>query len=125
MMRFCTVINCMDGRVQVPVIAYMQKRFDAPYVDTITEAGPNRILAERDDPTTVKSILRRLDLSVRNHQPAGIAVAGHHDCLGNPAQKNQQMIHTEKAVEFLRQRHDYIDIVGLWVDECWTVHEVA
>ena len=37
--RFCTVINYIDGRVQLPVIRYLQKRFDAEYVDSITEAG--------------------------------------------------------------------------------------
>ncbi|MHA1252503.1 MAG: carbonic anhydrase, partial [Candidatus Helarchaeota archaeon] len=27
-MKFCTVINCMDGRVQIPVINYLRKRFN-------------------------------------------------------------------------------------------------
>ncbi len=48
-MRFGTVINCMDGRVQLPVIAYLQKRFNVTYVDTITEAGPNLLLAQGED----------------------------------------------------------------------------
>ncbi|MGI9568583.1 MAG: carbonic anhydrase, partial [Desulfobulbia bacterium] len=34
-MRFCSVISCMDGRVQLPVIRYLQKRFNVDYVDSI------------------------------------------------------------------------------------------
>ncbi|MHC5086790.1 MAG: carbonic anhydrase, partial [Planctomycetota bacterium] len=26
-MSFCTAINCMDGRVQLPVIPFLQNRF--------------------------------------------------------------------------------------------------
>lgn len=37
----------MDGRVQLPVIKYLQDRFKVQYVDTITEPGPNLILAEQ------------------------------------------------------------------------------
>jgi len=34
-MSYCTVINCMDGRVQLPVIKYLKERFDVDYVDSI------------------------------------------------------------------------------------------
>jgi len=40
-MIFCTAVNCMDGRVQLPVINYLKERFSANYVDMITEPGPN------------------------------------------------------------------------------------
>ena len=33
-MKFCTAVTCMDGRIQLPVIAYLQKRFNAEYVDS-------------------------------------------------------------------------------------------
>ena len=45
-MKFCTAVNCMDGRVQLPVISYMMDRFGADCVDVISEPGPNRIIAE-------------------------------------------------------------------------------
>jgi len=41
-MEFCTAINCMDGRVQIPVISFLEERFNARYVDVISEPGPNR-----------------------------------------------------------------------------------
>ena len=45
-MSFCTVVNCMDGRVQLPVIRYLQDRIEVLYVDSVTEPGPVRSLAE-------------------------------------------------------------------------------
>jgi hypothetical protein len=44
-MAFCTAVTCMDGRVQLPVNAYLRERFGADFVDTITEPGPNAVLA--------------------------------------------------------------------------------
>ncbi len=45
----------MDGRTQLTVINYLQKHFGVVHVDMITEAGPNKILAER-----VASVTRRV-----------------------------------------------------------------
>jgi len=123
-MRFCTVINCMDGRIQLPVIRYLQKRFDVDYVDTITEAGPNLILSEATNPAAVQSILERLEISIDNHHPTGIAIAGHHDCGGNPASEQEQIQHIQKAITFLHQHIKNIDIIGLWIDKNQDVHEV-
>ena len=37
---FYSAINCMDGRVRLPVISYLRERFGVQHVDVITEAGP-------------------------------------------------------------------------------------
>ena len=124
-MQFCTVVNCMDGRVQLPVISFLQKRFNAEYVDSITEAGPNRILAEEAPFGNLESIYRRLDISVFKHGSVGIAVAGHYDCAGNPEPKDVQNDHVRKALKLLKRKYEKIEIIGLWVDEHWTVHEVV
>lgn len=123
-MRFCTVINCMDGRVQLPVINYLRERFEAAYVDTITEPGPNRILALRDDPELVRSILARVGISLQKHFSVGIAVAGHHDCAGNPASREEQCLHLRDAMRFLRRQHPGIPVIALWVEENRHVQEI-
>ncbi len=123
--QFCTVINCMDGRVQLPVISYLKKLFGVEYVDSITEPGPNRILAEQKDETLVASILNRLEISINKHQSVGIAITGHHDCAGNPTTKSKQIGQIQQAMRFLRQRYPNIEIIGLWVDEHWQVHEIT
>ena len=124
-MRIWTVINCMDGRVQLPAIRYLQKRFNVEYVDSITEPGPNLILAEEKSITSIESILERLRISIENHNSVGVAIVGHHDCAGNPAPQSDQIIHTQKAAQFLRQQYENIEIIGLWIDKNWKVHEVT
>jgi len=124
-MRFCTAINCMDGRVQLPVITYLQERFRAEYVDLITEPGPNLILAGQENAVAIQSILQRLKISLECHHSVGVAVVGHHGCAGNPAGRDDQIVQIQEAIRFLRQRHEAIPIIGLWVDESWEVHEVV
>lgn len=43
---FATAINCMDGRTQLAVTAFMKSRYGVDFVDMITEPGPVRALAE-------------------------------------------------------------------------------
>ncbi len=124
-MKFCTAINCMDGRVQVPVIEYLQNRFNAEYVDAITEAGANRVLAVRDDPHLVKSMLEKLKISLEKHNSVGVAIVGHYDCAGNPTHRDEQIEHIKKAIDFIHQHYPTIEIIGLWVDENWEINEIA
>ncbi len=123
-MKFCTAINCMDGRVQLPVINYLRQRFNVDYVDSITEPGPNLILSKQDNEALVQSILARVRISIKEHSSIAIAIVGHYDCAGNPALKEQQIQHLHKAVEFLRKQYEKIQIVSLWVDETWQVNEI-
>ncbi len=125
MSRFCTVVNCMDGRVQLPVISYLQSRFNVAYVDTITEPGPNLILARQKDQVLVQSILRRVRISVEKHSSVGIALVGHHDCAGNPAKEEEQLQHLVEGVRFFRSHFREIPVIGLWVDNNWEVKEVV
>ena len=115
----------MDGRVQLPVIQYLQKRFDVNFVDSVTEAGPNLILSEAGDSSLVQSILSRVNVSVEHHGSTGIAVVGHHGCAGNPAPRDEQVVHTQNAVRLLRHQYKSVEVTGLWVDSRWDVHEVS
>ena len=123
-MSFCTAVNCMDGRTQLPVIRFLQERFGARYVDAVTEAGPNGVLARGEEREKIDSILRRCDISVEKHDSVGIAVVGHHDCAGNPADKATQLQQVEKAVKLLRERYPGREVIGLWLDENFEIHEV-
>ena len=55
-MKFCSAIDCMDGRVQLPVINYWKERLKVSSVDSITEPGPNLILAKQSDKVAIQSI---------------------------------------------------------------------
>jgi len=119
------MINCMDGRVQLPVIKYLQKRFNVDYVDSITEPGPNLILAQQTNISLVESIFKRLKISIDHHGSAGIAVVGHYDCAVNPATKEEQTAHTLDAIRCIKHRYSDFEIIGLWVDENWKVSELS
>lgn len=124
-MRFATAINCMDGRVQIPVIHFLQKRFDVEYVDVVTEPGPSLILAQKANAHLVASIFDRVRISIERHRSVGIAVVGHHDCAGNPSPQEEQVTHIEAAVEFVHRQCNGMQTIGLWVDENWQAHEVC
>jgi carbonic anhydrase len=123
-MSFCTVIDCMDGRVQRSVLDFMTERFGVPYVDTITAPGPNGILSRQDDERALHSILRCIEVSVHKHRTVGIAVVGHHDCAGNPGDREHQDTDTRAAVCYLRDQFPHTRIIGLWVDETQSVEEI-
>ena len=123
-MSFCTAITCMDGRIQLPVINYLQKRFGAEYVDTITEAGPNKIFADGEKVYKIESMLKRLHISIDHHKSVGIAVVGHHDCARNPTGREEQVHHLKLAVEKIKPYSNNLEVIALWVDENWEVEEV-
>ena len=121
---FATAINCMDGRVQLPVIDWMKQEYGVDYIDSVTEPGPVKILSENEDAATVASIKRRLDISARVHGSCGISVVAHHDCGGNPVDQDTQMAQLASAIERVSGWGYDLPIVGLWVDKNWTVHPV-
>jgi hypothetical protein len=123
-MKFCTAINCMDGRVQIPVIEYLKRRFGAEYVDVVTEPGPNLILASQSNPALVESIFERIKISVEGHHSVGIAIVGHHGCAGNPAPKEEQISHIRDAMALVCRRYPKVELLGVWVDENWEVSEL-
>jgi hypothetical protein len=124
-MKFATAINCIDGRTQLPVVAYLKEKCKVNYVDMVTEAGPVRVLADCKDKVLVDSIKRRVGISIAKHQSRCIAVVGHFDCAGNPVSKGTQINQILKSVKTVLSWNFKAQILGLWVDENWTVHEAT
>jgi len=122
--KFATAINCMDGRAQLPVIDWLKTQFNVDYVDMITEPGPNKILAENKPSRLIESLQRRVKISVDKHQSLGIAVIGHYDCAGNPVEKDQQIHQIKTAVKTLQSWGFDLPVIGLWIDDQWTVQRV-
>ena len=122
-MKFCTVICCMDGRIQRPINEYLRKRFKAEYVDTITEAGPIMLLSEQKNMPAIDLILDRLNISIEIHKSVGLAISGHYDCARNPAEKDVQINQIKDSIKFIKKYYPDIEIIGLWVDKNWSVVE--
>lgn len=122
--KFATAINCIDGRAQLPIINYIKDRYKVNYVDMITEPGPIKILSENKDKTTLDSIKRRVDISLGKHSSEHLAIAGHHDCAGNPVDKETQIKQIKESVKTIRSWGFKGEIIGLWIDDNWIIHEV-
>jgi len=123
-MSFCAVINCMDGRTQVPAIKYLTERFNTRYVDSITEAGPILYLAEKQNCPETISIIRKIDISIKKHKSKAIAIVAHYDCTGNPLPKQAQLKQLCSAVLFVKEKYPQTEVIGLWVDENFSVEEI-
>jgi carbonic anhydrase len=124
-MSFCTSINCLDGRVQIPVMNYLLERFGATYVDVITELAPSRILAEQKDHAKIATLLRQVNVSVLEHGSQKIALIGHYDCSGNPVDKEQLIEQIKKGVAFLREAYPGLEVIGLRLASQWRVDEIS
>ncbi|MBN2599561.1 MAG: hypothetical protein JXA75_03385 [Candidatus Thermoplasmatota archaeon] len=122
--KFVTAINCMDGRVQLPVINWMKKQFAAEYVDMITEPGPVKILAENATKEIIDSLQKRVEISIKKHGSSCIAIIGHYDCTGNPVDKHSQLGQLKDAIPIIQSWGFQTPVIGLWVDENWTTHQV-
>jgi hypothetical protein len=123
-MSFFTAVNCMDGRVQLPVIFYLQKRFGADFIDMITEPGPVAVLAEDPASDTAKSIFDRIAVSIEKHSSLGIALVAHYDCAGNPVSEAVQRKQLRKSMDAVGKVYPDMNIIGLWADVNWTVTEM-
>ena len=124
-MSFCTAVNCMDGRVQLPVIEYLRKRLGVPYVDSVTEARPGLSLSEEPSGSVTESIVKRVEVSTEGHGSNVIAVVAHWDCTRNPGDEETQRGQLLASVDLLAGRFPKVTVMGLWVDESWRVREVT
>ncbi|MDI6451057.1 carbonic anhydrase [Anaerobaca lacustris] len=123
-MSFCTAINCMDGRTQLPVNEYLRHQLGVTYVDTVTEPGPVRILADEPDSESARAILRRVDISTSKHDSHCVAIVAHEDCAGDPVCEEIQREQLDRAVRFVAARYPSVRVLGLWVDAHGTVSQI-
>lgn len=114
---FFTSIGCMDGRVQEPVLAFGQKKFNVKYADTITEAGLVGLLAKDNvDSSLLDSIKKKILISIEKHHSKGIIVHGHEECAGNPVgdeQHKKDVLKAAQVIAALIQRN--IQIIPIFV----------
>ncbi|MGM8215403.1 carbonic anhydrase [Bacillaceae bacterium W0354] len=122
--KFVTAINCMDGRVQEPIINWMKEKYAADYVDMITEAGPNKILLYGPE-ETIEAIKEKVKISYERHGSEVLAVAGHYDCAGYPVSREKKISKIIHSVELINSWDIPMKVIGLYVNENWEVEEVV
>ncbi|MCD4695062.1 MAG: hypothetical protein K8S16_02380 [Bacteroidales bacterium] len=121
MKKFATAVNCMDGRVQEPVIGFLKSKYSVDYVDMITEPGPDKILAEDTDKYKMSSIKQRLDISVNKHGSKIIMMVGHVDCAGNPVDKETHIAQTLNSAATIKEWFPDVEVLPVWIGENWEV----
>jgi hypothetical protein len=123
--RFAAAINCMDGRTQLPVIEWVKRECGVDYVDSITEPGPVRILAEATDAPGLESIRRRLTISVTKHGSSRVAIVAHTDCAGNPVDKQVQLSQLRAAAATVLSWGMGVRLDLLWLGDDFQVERVG
>ena len=121
---FGTVLNCIDGRVQIPVINWMKENFSVDYVDLITEPGIDKVLSH-GELNEIISLQSKVMTSITAHDSNVVAVVGHYDCAGNPVSDRQHFQDIIESTNTVKKWGFPVKVVGLWVDEHWCVHVIS
>ena len=116
-----TCLNCMDGRVQLPVLHWIKEHFRVDFVDVITEAGMDNVLCNQQD---ISEVLRSIAISVNLNKSTRLFVVGHYDCRGNPVEEEVHRQEVRGAVKRLKEYWPQQEVIGLWVNKNWTVELV-
>ncbi|MFC1666990.1 carbonic anhydrase [Candidatus Omnitrophota bacterium] len=115
--KFATAINCIDGRVQAPVIDFIRNNYDVYYVDMITTPGPDKLLSEYKDTHEIKSIKKKVWISYKKHDSELIFLVGHYDCAGNSCSEESHLQQIRKAMQNIKEWKTNSEFYGLWVDK--------
>ncbi len=106
----------MDGRIQRTVFEWVAAWAGAPYVDMITEAGPDGILARREPVEPYRGMHARLGIAVNVHGAKRGVVVGHEDCAGNPVDKAAHFEHIREGVRVVKQWYPDVEAAGIYVN---------
>lgn len=119
--KFGTSVTCMDGRIQIPLANWIKENYSVDFVDTITEPGVDKKVAESSDLDSIKT---KVGISINAHKSGLIVVSGHHDCAGNPVSEEEHIAHIKKCVDVITSWNLGVKVVGAWVDDTWTVRTI-
>lgn len=130
---FFTTIGCMDGRVQEPILKMGQKNFGAKFADTITEAGLVGDLSKQNvDDNLIKSLKKKIMISLQKHHSKGIIVHGHQECAGNVVSDQRHKKDVRKSVDMVKFLvNPSVPVVGVFVKRSqiepsnWEVEEIS
>src|SRR5262245_12685325 len=114
--RFATAINCIDGRVQIPVLNWIRFYLNVDYVDLITEPGPDKVIVFGSE-ITYNSIFEKAALSIKVLDSQSLSIVGHHDCRAKPVSKEEHIELIQRSVEEIERWRLGVRILGLWVNE--------
>jgi carbonic anhydrase len=121
---FGAALNCIDGRVQMPVLDWMKAHFGCDYVDVITEPGMDKVLSH-GSAEEKRRIMNKLIISINAHNSKSVAIVGHYDCAANPVNDYEHLRDIAMSVNTIKSWNLPLIVSGLWVDEKCQVHVVC
>lgn len=102
--------------MQLPVLNWIRKKYNIDFVDVVTAAGIDRLIASQDN---IGTIIKSVNISINTNKSTRIFIVAHHDCRGNPVDKKTHREHIIKSVKCLKSHWPELEIVGLWVNSHW------
>ena len=120
---FGTALNCIDGRAQQAVTNWLKEQYHVDFVDMITEPGMDNVLNTAPH-VIIEHIKDNAQISITAHKSCIIAIAGHHDCAGNPTSREEHWQHIHQAVDLIKSWQWSIKVIGLWLNDQWHIEEV-
>jgi hypothetical protein len=100
----------MDGRIQMPIYQWLQAKYSAKYVDTITEPGIDKLFFDSSKAAEIKS---KVLISVNKHNSSVILVS-----------KEEHMQQIKNAVSVIKSWKLSVKVAGAWINENWQVIEI-
>ena len=111
-----TIVNCMDGTIQLPAIDFVKKLWKVNRIDVITEAAPEKILSETKDQKTIERICQNIEASLCDQHTKRLAIVSHSGCEINIVSDKSKKEMLLKAVNYLKARYMDAEVTGIWFD---------
>jgi hypothetical protein len=122
-MIFATSINCIDGRIQLPISNWIKQKYSVDYVDVITHPGSDKIIGEKNI-EGISEIKTKTLVSINAHNSKLVVISGHHDCAGNPVSKGTHLAQIKKSISIIKSWNCPVTVIGVWINEQWEIEEV-
>ncbi|GIJ79164.1 hypothetical protein SAMN05443287_102563 [Micromonospora phaseoli] len=126
--RFATMLTCIDGRIQRPLDRWVRSHLDVDYLDTITEPGPEAVVATTGE-SRLDALLEKVRISQRAHGSETLVIAAHSDCAGNPVPVAEHHRQLREGLARLATRLPGTRILAVHADRCgdrcWDAELVA
>ena len=117
--KFGTSVSCMDGRIQLPLAKWIKENYSVDYIDTITEPGVDKTIAN-----AAESIKTKVGISINAHKSQLVVVSGHYDCAANPVSDEDHIAQIKNAVDVISSWNLDAKVIGVWVDGSWNINTV-
>lgn len=111
--RFTACLNCIDGRVQLPVINWIRSTYNVDFIDMITEPGMDGFLV--DPQSNLKPVFDKLNIALDVHECNEIFIVAHEDCAANPTDFNSHTKNLKVATDDIKNFAPNCTVIGIYV----------